>query len=45
METVEDLKTEMEAIKKTQTESWQDMENLDKLTEMTETRISNRFKR
>ena len=30
METVQDLKTEMEAIKKTQTERWQDMENLGK---------------
>ena len=30
METVQDLKTEMMAIKKTQTEGWQDMENLGK---------------
>ena len=30
METVQDLKTEMEAMKKTQNERWQDMENLGK---------------
>ena len=30
METVQDLKTEMEAMKKKQTESWLDMENLGK---------------
>ena len=30
METVQDLKTEMEAMQKTQTEGWMDMENLGK---------------
>ena len=43
METVQDLKTEMEAMKKTQTEGWLDMENLGKWTETTETSITNRI--
>ena len=43
METVQDLKTEMEAMKKTQTEGWLDMDNLGKQTETTETSITNRM--
>ena len=44
METAQDLKTEMEVIKKTKTERWQDMENWGKWTETTETSITNRIK-
>ena len=43
METVQELKTEMEAIKKTQTEGWLAMENLGKRTETSETSITNRI--
>ncbi len=43
METVQDLKTEMEAKKKTQTEGRLDMENLSKQTESTDTSITNRI--
>ena len=43
METVQELKTEMEAIKKTQTEGRLDMENLGKRTKTTESRITNRI--
>ena len=43
METVQDLKTEMEAMKKTQTEGWLDMENLGKQTETSGTSITNRI--
>ena len=43
METVQDLKTEMEAMKKTQTMGRLDMENLGKWTETTETSITNRI--
>ena len=43
METVQDLKTEMEAITKTQTEGQLDMENLGKRTDTTETSITNRI--
>ena len=43
METVEDLKTEMEAMKKTQTKDCLDMENLGKQTGTTETSITNRI--
>ena len=43
METVQDLKTEMEAMKKKQTESWLDMENLGKWTETTETSLTKRI--
>ena len=42
-ETVQELKTEMEAMKKTQTEGRLDMENLGKRTETTETSITNRI--
>ena len=42
METVQDLKIEMEAMKKTQTEGPLDMENLGKRTGTTETSITNR---
>ena len=37
------MKTEMEAMKKTQSEGWLDMENLGKRTGTTETRITNRI--
>ena len=40
-ETVQELKTEMEAMKKTQTKNWLDMENLGKRTETTESSITN----
>ena len=43
METVQEMKTEMEAMKKTQTEGWLDMENLGKRTETTESSITNRI--
>ena len=43
METVQELKTEMEARKKTQTEGHLDMENLGQRTETTETSITNRI--
>ena len=43
METVQELKTEMEAMKKTQTEGRQVMENLGKRTETSETSITNRI--
>ena len=43
METVQDLNTEMEAMKKTQTEGRLDMENQGKLTETTESSITNRI--
>ena len=43
METVQELKTEMEAMKKTQTEGRLDMENLDKQTETSGTSITNRI--
>ena len=43
METVQELKTEMEAMKKTQTENQLDMENLGKRTETTESSITNRI--
>ena len=43
METVQELKTEMEAMKKTQNEAWLDMENLGKRTETTESSITNRI--
>ena len=43
METVQDLETEMEAMKKTQTEGRLDMENLGKQTETWETSITNRI--
>ena len=42
-ETVQELKTEMEAMKKTQTENWLDMENLGKRTETAESSITNRI--
>ena len=42
-ETVQELKTEMEAMKKTQTEGSLDMENLGKRTETTESSITNRI--
>ena len=42
-ETVQELKTEKEAMKKTQTEGWLDMENLDKRTETTKPSIINRI--
>ena len=44
METVQELKTEMEAMKKTQTEGHLDMENLGEQTETTESSITNRIK-
>ena len=40
---MQELKTEMEAMKKTQTENWLDMENLGKRTETTESSITNRI--
>ena len=43
MESVQELKTEMEAVKKTQTEDRLDMENLGKQTETTESSITNRI--
>ena len=43
METVQDLKTEMEAMKKTQTKGQLDMKNLGKQTGTTETSITNRI--
>ena len=43
METVQELKTEMDAMKKTQTKNRLDMENLDKRTETTESSITNRI--
>ena len=43
METVQELKTEMEAMKKTQNEGCLDMENLGKRTETTESSITNRI--
>ena len=43
METFQELKTEMEAMKKTQTEGRLDMENLSKQTETTESSITNRI--
>ena len=43
METVQKLKTEMESMKKTQTEGQLNMENLGKRTETTETSITNRI--
>ena len=43
METVQNLKTEMKAMKKTQTENLLDMENLGKQTETTESSITNRI--
>ena len=43
METVQELKTEMEAWKKTQTEDRLDMENLGQQAETTETSIINRI--
>ena len=43
METVQELKTEMEAMKKTQNEGRLDMENLGKWTETTESSMTNRI--
>ena len=43
MKTIQDLKTEMEAMKKTQTECQLAMENLGKRTETSETSITNRI--
>ncbi|KAK7831163.1 hypothetical protein U0070_020383 [Myodes glareolus] len=43
MESVQELKTEMEAMKKTQTEGRLDMENLGKRTETTESSLTNRI--
>ena len=43
METVQELKTEMEAMKKTQTKGQLDMENLGKQTETTEASITSRI--
>ena len=43
METVQDLKTEMESMKKSQTEGRLDIENLGKRTETTESSITNRI--
>ena len=43
METVQELKTEMEAMKKTQNEGRLDMENLGKRIETTESSITNRI--
>ena len=43
METVQDLKIEMEAMKKTQNENRLDIENLGKRTETTESSITNRI--
>ena len=43
METVQKLKTEMEAMKKKQTEGRQAMDNLGKRTEISETTITNRI--
>ena len=42
-ETVQELKTEMEAMKKTQTKNRLDMENLGKRMETTESSITNRI--
>ena len=42
METIQYLKTEMEGMKKTQTEGWMAIENLGKRTETLETSITNR---
>ena len=44
METVQDLKNEMEVMKKTQSEGRLDMKNLGKQTGTTETSITNRIK-
>ena len=44
METVQELKTEIEAMKKTQNEDRLDMENLGKRTETTDSSITNRIK-
>ena len=43
METVQELKTEMETMKKTQNEGRLDMENLGKRTETSGTSITNRI--
>ena len=43
MESVQEVKTEMEAVKKTQTEGQLDMENLGKRTETTESSLTNRI--
>ena len=43
MESVKELKTEMETMKKTQPKGWLDMENLGKQTETSETSIANRI--
>ena len=43
MDTVQDLKNEMEVMKKTQTEGRLDMENLGDRSETTETSITNRI--
>ena len=42
-QTVQDLKSEIEALKKTQTEGILDMENLDKQMDTTEASITNRI--
>ena len=42
MKTIQDLKTKMEVIKKTQIEGWVDIQNLGKWTGTTETSINNR---
>jgi hypothetical protein len=42
---VQDLKMEIEAIKKTQTEGILEMENLEKRTGTTDTSITTRYKR
>ena len=43
METVQEMKTEMEAMKKTQNEGRLDMENLGKGTDTTESSITDRI--
>ena len=43
MESVQELKTEMEAMKKTQTKGQLDIESLGKRTETIETSITNRI--
>ena len=43
METVQDLKTEMESLEKSQTEGRLAMENLGKRTEISESSITNRI--
>ena len=45
METVQDLKTEMESMKKSQAEGQLAMENLGKRTETSETSITNRIQK